>query len=99
MRQQIFLLRWSGNKLTPEETKLLPRYVSFKSSLCTCHFSYVVLKDLEQFQLADAATALARKTVFLRLVVHQREVDLFPCHAATSQDSKPLGKQCLLFYP
>lgn len=43
----------------------------------------VVLKDLE---LADAVTALARKTAFLRLVVHQREVDLFPCHAAASQD-------------
>lgn len=56
----------------------------------------VVLKDLE---LADAVTALARKTAFLRLVVHQREVDLFPCHAAASQDSKPLGRQYLLVFP
>lgn len=73
--------------------------MSFKSSLCACPFFNVVLRDLEQFQLADAATALARKSAFLRLLVHQREVDLFPCHAAASQDLKPLGKQCLLFYP
>lgn len=92
-----FLLKLSGNKCTPEETKLLPRYVSFKSSLCACPFFNVVLRDLEQFQLA--ATALARKSAFLRLLVYQREVDLFPCHAAASQDLKPLGKQCLLFYP
>lgn len=81
------------------ERKLLPSYVSFKSSLCTYHFLYVVLKDLEQLQLADAAAALARKTAFLGLVLHQREADLFPCHASASQDSKPLGKQCLLVFP
>lgn len=63
-------------------------------------FLYAVLKDLGQFQLADAATALtARRTAFLRLAVHQREADLFPCHASASQDSKPLGKQCLLVFP
>lgn len=60
-------------------------------------FFYVVLKGLEQLQLAGAATAVARKSAFLWLVVYQREVDLFPCHAAASQDSEPLGKQRLLF--
>ena len=40
-------------------------------------FFYVVLKGLEQLELSGAATALARKSAFLWLVVYQREVDLF----------------------
>lgn len=51
----------------------------------------VVLKDLEQFQLAGAAAALARKTAVLRLAVHRREVALFPSCCCFSR-SKTIGE-------
>jgi len=62
-------------------------------------FFYVVLKGLEQLQLAGAATALARKSTFLWLVVYQEEVDLFfPVMLLILKIQNQMGKQFLLFF-
>lgn len=90
---------WTLSLFTPEESMLLPGYVNFKSALCPCHFSMLFSKVLNSCSL-QVLLQLSLKVHFCgELYTKGKWISFFPCHAAASQDSKPLGKQCLLFCP